>query len=361
MNSKLILNIKKALYYYLNVFNYRGRENIERNSDQNELDECNYENSPIKLGILKEAWHLHSYYIKACHELKVSYRIIDIFQSSWLESMRTANIDALIARPSVQYGPWKDMFDNRIRLLNHNDRIKVFPDPYSLWLWESKLRTIEWLKVIGIPHPPTYIFYNKSEAIKFSTSCNYPIVYKANSGSGSSGVKIFRSSKPLKHHINICFKRGIRTYRKHRLDKEHGYIILQEYLEDVKEWRIIRMGDSFFGYEKIKKGRFHSGSQTFGYGMPPEAVLNFVLDVSSKTDIRYADFDVFVTKEEKVYLNEVQPYFGQKDDRELLRIDGVSGRLTYDETNSRWKFEPGNFCRNNFCNLRITELLQDLK
>lgn len=361
MKSQLILKIKKALYYYFNVFDYRGRENIRRNPYQNEPEEFNFDDSPIKLGILKEAWHLHSYYIKACHELRISYKIIDIFLSNWLEEIQTSDIDILISRPSVQYGPWKEMFDNRVGLLNRSSDIKIFPTPFSLWLWESKLRTIEWLKIKEIPHPKTYIFYDKSEAIEFAKSCKYPIVYKANSGSGSSGVRILEGSKQLMHQVNACFKRGIRTYRKHRLDKEHGYIILQEYLENVKEWRIIRTGDSFFGYEKIKKGKFHSGSQTFGYGMPPGEVLDFVREISDKADIRYADFDVFVDKDKKIHLNEIQPYFGQKDDRELLQIDGVSGRLYYNLSNSCWQFEQGSFCRNNFCNLRITELLKDLK
>ena len=36
-------------------------------------------------------------------------------------------------------------------------------------------------------------------------------------------------------------------------------MILQHYLKNVKEWRIIRIGDFIFGFEKIKIGNFIAG------------------------------------------------------------------------------------------------------
>jgi glutathione synthase/RimK-type ligase-like ATP-grasp enzyme len=177
-------------------------------------------------------------------------------------------------------------------------------------------------------------------------------------GSGSSGVKILNRKHELLKQINICFNKGEKTYRSHRLDKEFGFIILQEFFEDVKEWRIIRMGNYYFGYEKIRVDKFHSGSGEFGYGMPPEPLLDYVKKITENFGFLYVDIDIFITPDFEFYVNEIQPYFGQKDDRELLRINGVSGRLSYD--NSIWVFEPGEYCKNNFSNLRITEFLKSV-
>ena len=164
--------------------------------------------------------------------------------------------------------------------------------------------------------------------------------------------------KIIKSVDKKVFNSGLRSYRKHKLDKEHGFVILQNYLDDVKEWRIIRIGDYYFGFEKLKSGEFHSGSQNFGYGMPPLKCLDLVKEVTDKYDFKYVDIDVFITNKGEYLINEIQPYFGQKDDRELLNIDGESGRLTHNDVTKSWDFEKGEFCRNNLCNLRILEMIK---
>ncbi|TXE18862.1 hypothetical protein ES692_05270 [Psychroserpens burtonensis] len=358
MKSKIILILKKFLYYNFNLFYKReGQVYKELGHFDDCKEEC-FESSKIVIGIVKERWFLHRFYINACKELKISYKLIDLFSSDWLESIKESNLDFLVVRPSVQYTPWKDMFDNRIRLIENMNLVKIFPNTNSLWIWESKLRTTEWLKVNQIPHPKTEIFYDFNELQSFSNNCSFPKVYKSSIGSGSSGVKLIYNKNQMRKISNRVFNQGIRTYRKHKLDKEHGFVILQDYLEDVKEWRIIRIGDYYFGFEKLKSGEFHSGSQNFGYGMPPEQCLNLVKEVTDKYDFKYVDIDVFITKEGECLINEIQPYFGQKDDRELLNIDGESGRLTFDENTKAWVFEKGEFCKNNLCNLRLIEMIK---
>ncbi|GAA4244237.1 hypothetical protein [Winogradskyella damuponensis] len=358
MKDKFILGFKKFVYYYFNVFNYRGKKAVDSVIEITKKEERTFENSKYTVGIIKEKWHLHYNYVKACEDLKLSYVIIDFFSKDWLQNLKSKSIDFLIARPSVQYTPWKDMFDNRLKLLNDSYDIPVFPNYNELWIWESKLRTLDWLKVNDLPHPSSYIFYDNNELLDFASTCKYPIVYKASSGSGASGVKILKNSSELKSVTKKVFNSGIRSYRKHKLDKEHGFVILQDYLNDVKEWRIIRIGDYYFGFEKLKEGQFHSGSKNFGYGMPPIECLNLVKDITDKYKIYYADIDVFVTTDNQLLVNEVQPYFGQKGDRELLQINNESGRLYYDTNNHEWVFEKGKFCKNNLCNLRISEMIK---
>jgi glutathione synthase/RimK-type ligase-like ATP-grasp enzyme len=358
MKDKLVLAFKKFVYYHFNVFDYRGKKAVKSVLEITKQEEQTFENSKYTVGILKENWHLHSSYISAIQELKISYRVIDFFTENWLEDLKSKPIDFLIARPSVQYTPWKDMFDNRLKLLNDSYDIPVFPNYDELWIWESKLRTLDWLKINDLPHPTSHIFYDYNELIQYSNNCDYPIVYKASSGSGTSGVKILDNSSQLKSVAKKVFNSGLRSYRKHKLDKEHGFVILQNYLDDVKEWRIIRIGDYYFGFEKLKSGEFHSGSQNFGYGMPPLKCLDLVKEVTDKYDFKYVDIDVFITNKGEYLINEIQPYFGQKDDRELLNIDGESGRLTHNDVTKSWDFEKGEFCRNNLCNLRILEMIK---
>lgn len=355
---KIALLIKKFLYYNFNLFQIRENFTLKDYGEFNQQQEI-FEGSHITLGIVKEKWGLHRFFIKACRELKISYKVINFFSNKWYEEVNQSNIDILFMRPSVQYSPWKEMFDNRLRILLSNIKIKIHPNVESLWIWESKLRTLEWLKINNIPHPKSEIYYDEQEIVSSINSFRLPIVYKSNIGSGSSGVKIITRKKDLKKIVRKVFKKGIRTYRKHFLDKEHGFIILQEFLADAREWRIVRIGDYYFGFEKIISGNFHSGSHSFGYGMPPLACLDLVKDLTDKHDFRYISIDLFITKNNEIFVNEIQPYFAQKNDRELLVINGNSGALKYDEKNKEWKFKAGKFCSNNMANLRIKEVLKE--
>lgn len=352
--NKTKLHLIKILYKLFNTFELRGNRAYASKKKYFNKDGNSFKDSKFVVGIVIERWGMHSQFVDACEELEISYCLIDLFRSDWLVELRKKEFSFLLIRPSVQYTPWKAMFDNRIAIIKKD--FNIFPNPLSLWLWENKARTYEWLDYYNIPHPKTFVFYSRREAEKFTELGIYPLVYKANIGSGSSGVSIITNRQQLKQKIHQCFRRGIRTYRKHKLDKEHGYIILQTFLKDVQEWRIIRMGEFYFGFEKLKKGEFHSGSKEFGYGMPPEKVLNLVRDLTLEHDFKYVSIDVFFDQDENIYINEIQPYFGQENDRELLVIDGESGRLHFSD--NKWNFEPGAFCMNNLANLRITEIIK---
>lgn len=361
MRDKWVLAFKKFVYYNFNVFDYRGKKAIESLGETISFTEQVFEDSKYTIGIVKERWYLHSSYIKACKELGISYKVIDFFSKNWLEDLKSSNIDVLILRPSVQYVVWKDMFDNRLRLLKPNYAVPMFPSLESLWIWENKLRTLDFLKINHLPHPKSYIFYDDKELMDYSKSCSYPVVFKASSGSGASGVKILRNARQLRQIANKSFKKGIRSYRKHKLDKEHGFVILQDYLTEVREWRIIRIGDYYFGFEKLKEGEFHSGSKNFGYGMPPQECLSLVREITENHNFKFVSIDIFITIDNNYLINEIQPYFGQKGDRELLQIDGESGRLYFDDATNTWVFEKGMYCKNNLCNLRLLEMIKLLE
>ena len=43
---------------------------------------ASFENSKYTVGIVKEKWHLHSSFVKACQELNVSYKVLDFFSKT---------------------------------------------------------------------------------------------------------------------------------------------------------------------------------------------------------------------------------------------------------------------------------------
>lgn len=351
--------LSRAFFGIWDLFDYRGHRANSLVSHITSPGAVTDRNSEIKVGILKEAWGLHHHYISACDVLGFNYEVIDMFASDAVDNVLRSDCSFMVARPSVQYSVWKHMFDNRLALLAGNLSAQIFPDALSLWLWESKLRTHEFLSINKIPHAQGSIIYRISDVDKVGKSLGYPLVYKADRASGSSGVKIFSSNVDLKRFARRKMQSGRRTYRDKHVDKEHGVLLLQQFHPNLKEWRIIRIGDYYFGFEKLKEHQFHSGSKNFSYGMPPLEVLNLTLNVFTKFDFRYCSVDVFVTESGELLVNEIQPYFGQENDRELLVIDGVSGRLKHDARENKWVFEKGEFCKHNLCVLRLSEMAKE--
>lgn len=313
---------------------------------------------PYVLGIIKEFWHLHRHYIAACRELDVSYRVLDISGPDWYEVIDKSGCDAFLLWPSVELGIWKQMFDERLWTLVSAGGRRIFPDYESLWMWESKRRIHYWLEANKIPHPKTWLFYDRQDAMDFIDQCDPPIVFKSDLGSGACGVIIFRDRHMLRKHTNICFNKGFTTYRRSPRDREWGSILLQEYLPDAREWRLTRIADSFFGHEKLKVGDFHSGSKKWNCVRPPDKLLSFFKDFTDKGGFLSINADIFITKEGEYLVNELHPLFEMLPPYKSCEIDGQPGRMLYDENTRTWSFEAGDFCQNALCNLRIITLLQ---
>lgn len=211
-----------------------------------------------------------------------------------------------------------------------------------------------------MPHPKTWVFYDLRQALAFAEQAELPIVYKSDLGSGASGVRIFRKRTALKRHIRRCFNRGFTTHRRCRNDKEWAFIFLQKYLPDAKEWRVIRIEDSYFAFEKLKRGDYHSGSHERRYGLPPVGLLRFAKGVMDRGCFRSMDLDIFETADGRYFVNEMQAFFGMSR-LEMCIVNGVAGRMLYQRGSHAWVFEAGCFCRNHLCNLRVQTLLMILE
>jgi glutathione synthase/RimK-type ligase-like ATP-grasp enzyme len=354
--------LKKNIQKYLDVGNLRKASWISQDPYANNPPVSSYKSKyPYIFGIIKEFWHMHWHYIAACRDLGVAYKVLDISGPDWQDIIKKSNCDAYLVRPSVQFSIWKQMYDERFSAMTKDMDKIIFPTFDELWIWESKRRMHYWLKANDIPHPKTWIFYNFEQSIELIDKIELPVVYKTNMGSGASGVIIFRKKALLKNHVKQCFKKGFTTYRRGPHDKEYGSIFLQEYIPDAKEWRIIRIGNSYFGYEKEKVGDFHSGSHRSHHSQPPSKLLDFSKSITNKGKFLSMDLDIFITSNGRYLVNELQPIFGMEHTSEMCVVDGRPGRMLFDNKNNAWKFEAGNFCQNNLCNLRVMTLLQILE
>lgn len=220
---------------------------------------------------------------------------------------------------------------------------------------EDKRRTAYWLAAHGFPHPRTWIFYDRDEANTFCETCELPVVFKTSFGAAASGVRIVRSRRQLRALLARCFGRGVAPGGSDWRDRQWGSILLQAFLADVREWRMVRIGDSFFGHPKGKVGDFHSGSGAVLWDVPEERHLQLLLEVTERGGFRSMNVDVFETRDGRLLVNELQAVFGASYAVHQLRVGGQPGRFV--RSAGEWRFEAGDFARNACANERIRDAL----
>jgi glutathione synthase/RimK-type ligase-like ATP-grasp enzyme len=220
-----------------------------------------------------------------------------------------------------------------------------------------------------------------NEAIKFINNIDGQIVAKTNIGASGSGVRILKTSTQKLDYIKSTFagkgapqrsgpnlgkggvlKRGfkyilhpkgiskkLKTYRVLNQNKQKGFVIFQEYIPHEFEWRVVRIGDSYFAHKKLKLGDKASGTLIKRYDSPPLMLLDFVKELTDKYKFYSLAVDIFEYNG-KYLVNEMQCIFGQSDAYQM-KVDGKIGR--YFHENNNWVFEEGDFCENECFNLRI--------
>lgn len=326
-------------------------------------------------------------WLKACQESPrhITWRVVDLTSDSWLQDLHTEPFELLLAKPGGLTSAFKQLYDERLRILAVELGYPCFPTYPEVLIYENKRYLAAWLQAHELPHPETHVFYRRGEAENWCSSTHYPLVAKTNIGASGSGVFILNNDKDALKYLSQAFtKKGVplrwgpnlakgrilfraynamkskaylkekaRIYSIRRADKQRGFVILQEYIPHDYEWRVVRMGDSFFAHKKLKSGDRTSGSLLKGYGQPPFDLLDFVKDITDKCGFYSQSVDVFESRQGYL-INEMQCFFGQSDPHQMI-IAGVPGR--YRHLDGDWLFEPGHFNANQSFNLRLESAL----
>ena len=325
-----------------------------------DLQEETYPRSRYRLGIIANANRDHQHFIAACRDLKVSYSTFDLLADDWVQRIRDKKCDAFLVWPDCSTTVLKQVFDYRLRILESDLGLPLFPTWQECWLTEHKPRLRDWLDAHQLPHPRTWVFHERSQALEFAARAPLPIVSKTATGACALGVRITRDRGALKQIIKQAFGPGLRPRRYDAYDRQRGYIYLQEYLPDVEEWRMVRIGDSFFGYRKEKgPDGLHSASHKWSWLDPGEKLLDLLKKVTDAGGLRSMDVDIFRTTAGRLLINELQTVFGCTAPAIYMKVNEVEGR--YLRTEQGWTFEAGEFWRNHMCNLRVQYLVQRLE
>ncbi|CAI1052005.1 TPA: ATP-grasp domain-containing protein [Serratia fonticola] len=324
------------------------------------------------LGICCYPGHELDKMIAACDENNVNYKVIDFLSHDWLNSC-TDDIDGYLIRPTCRYQEHKSIFDERAYFINKLLKKPTYPSFDELYSYENKRNMHLFLMGVNAPHPKTFVFMDKKNANYFLENTNYPIVMKSNIGSAGVSVKVIKKYSEAKGYLRKIFGsfysdlsfgwnpvipfKGVPIPRVGRSQKH--YAIFQEFLPIKWEWRMIRIGDSYFGHQKlIGDNGFASGSELVGWATPPNELLNLLHETTTNMNTRCMVLDIFETHSGEYYINEIQSIIGAYRPYQM-KVDGKPGRFTRNR-NGEFIFEEGIHCANSCWNLRVNDFLSML-
>src|SRR6056297_1813505 len=89
---------------------------------------------------------------------------------------------------------------------------KVFPDFQTCWHFDDKVGQKYLLEAVDAPLVPSYVFYDKKEALRWIESVVFPKVFKLRRGSGSDHVMLVSSRNKAKNIVRKAFGRGFPQY-----------------------------------------------------------------------------------------------------------------------------------------------------
>lgn len=176
--------------------------------------------------------------------------------------------------------------------------IPCFPDVATCWYYDNKISQKYIFEACDIPHPSTWYFINKADAIKWvKEEASFPLIMKLSHGAGSTGVKLLKNKSDAMQWIKLVFDNGIislekdpilcrikdsikysldsilRGWANHRLKNQllsYGYILFQEFLPHNKwDTRVTVIGNRAFAFRRFnRKNDFRaSGSGLIDYSI----------------------------------------------------------------------------------------------
>ena len=326
----------------------------------------------------------------ACDKKNLDYEVVDLATQNWYEKILMLKPDILLLKPSGLTTPYKEMFDERLSILVNEKKLFCYPSLKEVKIYENKKFFSYWLKANDIPHPKTFVFYYQREALQFVEENNqYPIVAKTNIGASGSGVKIVKDKESLVLYIHDTFsgkgsnkrigpslkkgkwiKRGlnlilrpkkirerIEVYESRAKDIQKDFVLFQEYIAHEYEWRVVRIGDSYFAHKKMLLNEKTSGALLKTYSAPPLHLLDFVKKITTQHQLDSVAVDLF-EKEDGYLINEIQCIFGQSDNYQM-KVDDKIGRYIF--IDNSWCFEEGNFNDNENYDLRLEHAINKYK
>jgi hypothetical protein len=165
----------------------------------------------MKIAIHHSKGSFSDRWIEYCEQNNVPYKIVNCFDSDIIDQLK--DCDALMWHHHQSV--YKDVIvAKKLLFALEHAGIKVFPNFHTGWHFDDKVAQKYLLEAIDAPLVPSYVFYDKKEALDWATATTYPKVFKLKGGAGAANVKLVRSKKDAIKLINTAFGKGFSQFNR---------------------------------------------------------------------------------------------------------------------------------------------------
>src|SRR5690554_4855142 len=288
----------------------------------------------MKIAIHHRPGSFSDRWIAYCEKKSIPYKLVNAFDSDIVEQL--SDCDAFMWHH--HHAMYKDIIAaKKILFALEHAGIKVFPDFKTGWHFDDKVAQKYLLEAIGAPLVPSYVFYDKQEALAWAKSTSYPKVFKLKGGAGAAIVRLVRWRKDAKKLIKRSFSKGFAPYnrmldlreriRKFREGKEsvsyvlkgvvrlfvvqeyikkqareNGYIYFQDFMPDNKfDIRVVVVDSKAFAIKRmVRKNDFRaSGSGTIIYNKSDIDIncVRLAFEINKKLSSKSVAYDFVYDKD----------------------------------------------------------------
>ncbi|HHQ48378.1 MAG TPA: hypothetical protein ENK19_05780, partial [Acidobacteria bacterium] len=94
----------------------------------------------VVVGIIRNAMQYHQHYVRACLEMGVPFRVLDLGGPDWIEQIERSGCGVFLVWPDAHLPSWNAMIKDRVEVMERDLGLDVFPTAAEIWLYEDKRR-----------------------------------------------------------------------------------------------------------------------------------------------------------------------------------------------------------------------------
>lgn len=288
----------------------------------------------MKIAIHKSKGTFSDRWITYCDQQGINYKIVNCFKNDIINNL--SDCDALMWH-FHHNNPKSRLFAKQLLYSLEQSGIASFPNFNTVWHFDDKVGQKYLLEASNAPLVPSWIFYEKKDAMKWASQTLYPKVFKLRTGAGSQNVRLVNNFKEANHLIRKAFRRGFpyynpvkgfyerwRLYNQKKTDlkdiveglirfiipppfarhgvRERGYVYFQEFIPgNDHDIRVVVIDDKAFAIKRlVRKGDFRasgSGDILYEKNFFQEEIINLSFEIARKLKTQCVAFDFIYDKE----------------------------------------------------------------
>lgn len=182
-------------------------------------------------------------WIEYCEVHQIDYKLVNCYRDDIIGQLQ--DCEALMWHFS-QVNSKDVLFAKQLIFAVQAAGKKVFPDFDTCWHFDDKVGQKYLLESLNVPMVPSFVFYEKQQALQWVETTSFPKVFKLRRGAGSAHVKKVNDKAEAIQLIQKAFGRGFSQYNK---------------LQNLKDrWYHYKVGKS--GFWHLVKGVLRFGKTT---------------------------------------------------------------------------------------------------